>query len=291
MPSPRHDSLNSLFRQRPELALEILHDLCGLDIPPDALARVESNDFNTRPSDDFTPDTVITAGPPQSPAFGVIVEIQYEKNERKRHQLVRYAMQLSLLLNRPAHVLVIAPNEAVAAFYATPVQTLLPGCSFRPRVLGPSGIPVITDAAEAAANIELALLSVMAHGESDERVVAAFMEALKAVPREKGNTYNEHCWNVSSAAIRLSMEKIMKTDEWPVFSPFAREHFTKGKEEGHAEGQVEALAGSVLMMLETQGVAVDAKARERILSCTDADLLRTWLKRTASAEGIEDVLG
>ncbi|MCW2911996.1 MAG: hypothetical protein JWN52_64, partial [Actinomycetia bacterium] len=127
MPSPRHDSLNRLFRDRPELAAEILCDLYGVDLPEQAGARVEPNDFNTRPSDDFTPDTVITVGPPQLPFLGIIVEIQQDKNDRKRAQLARYAAQLWLLLRRPVSVLVICPDQAVAQFFAEPLDTDLPG--------------------------------------------------------------------------------------------------------------------------------------------------------------------
>ncbi len=31
----------------------------------------------------------------------------------------------------------------------------------------------------------------------------------------------------------------MKSDTWPVYSPFAKEHFGRGKEEGKKEGRTE----------------------------------------------------
>ncbi|ROO89090.1 hypothetical protein EDD29_6777 [Actinocorallia herbida] len=289
MPSPRHDSLNSIFRRRPELALEILHDLCGAAIDSTVLARVESNDFNTRPSDDFTPDTVIVAGPPQSPTLGVIVEIQYEKSERKRRQLARYAMQLCLLLDRPAHVLVIAPTRSAAVFYETPLVTILPGYTFRPHVVGSETIPVIADPAEAAAHIDLSALSVMAHGAGNRKVVTAFMAAIESIPREKGNSYTEHCWNISPLPVRKIMEEIMKTNEWPAFSPFAREHFGKGRAEGHAEGEVDGLARSILLVLDSRGLAVDGQVRARIEECREAEVLEKWLMRAATASVADEV--
>ncbi|GAB2865836.1 hypothetical protein GCM10022221_77740 [Actinocorallia aurea] len=248
---------------------------------------MESNDFNTRPSGDFTPDTVIVAGPPQSPEFGVIVEVQYEKCERKRRQLARYAMQLCLMLDRPAHVLVIAPVPAVAAFYDIPLVTILPGYTFHPHVVGPGAIPPITDPVEAAANIELSLLSVMAHGEADKDVVRTFLDVVKSIPHAKGNTYTEHCWNISTNAVRAIMEEIMKTEEWPVFSPFAREHFGKGKAEGRAEGRAESLADAVLVVLASRGITLDEGARERIESCRDSEVLTSWLARAVNAQTVE----
>ena len=51
MPSPRHDTINQLFRERPELAVEILRHVLGVGVP----VRLESNDFNDHPSKDSSP--------------------------------------------------------------------------------------------------------------------------------------------------------------------------------------------------------------------------------------------
>jgi hypothetical protein len=74
MPSPQHDAIVQLFRDRPQPAVDILHDLMDVDLPATPLVRVESNTFNTRPSDDFEADLVIVLGPPQEPAHAIIVE-------------------------------------------------------------------------------------------------------------------------------------------------------------------------------------------------------------------------
>ncbi|MFL6056055.1 MAG: hypothetical protein ACJ72W_24600 [Actinoallomurus sp.] len=76
MPSPRHDSINALFRERPEFTVEVLRDLFGLAVPDAVPVQVERNDFNDRPSKDFQPDTVITLGPRHKPVHGIIVEVQ-----------------------------------------------------------------------------------------------------------------------------------------------------------------------------------------------------------------------
>jgi hypothetical protein len=41
MPSPRHDAINRLFRERPELAVEILRELLGIDVPVGVPVRLE----------------------------------------------------------------------------------------------------------------------------------------------------------------------------------------------------------------------------------------------------------
>jgi hypothetical protein len=50
----------------------------GAEVPLAGPVRLESNDFNDRPSKDFQPDTVITVGPPRKALHGIIIEIQQE---------------------------------------------------------------------------------------------------------------------------------------------------------------------------------------------------------------------
>src|SRR4051812_21488877 len=126
MPSPRHDAINQLFRDRPELAVEVLRDLKGVEVPAAVPVRLESNDFNDRPSKDFQPDTVIIVGAPQAPVHGIIVEVQQHKAESKRRQLPRYAAAMWLLLRRPVTVLCVCPVAEAAAYFAEPNPTELP---------------------------------------------------------------------------------------------------------------------------------------------------------------------
>src|SRR4051812_40297982 len=125
MPSPRHDTLNALFRERPEFAVEVLRGLMGLELPDTGPVQVEANDFNDRPSKDFQPDTVITLGPRQKPVHGIILEFQQEKSEGKRRQLPRYAAALWLFLDCPVTVLCVCPDPGVAAYYAESFATKL----------------------------------------------------------------------------------------------------------------------------------------------------------------------
>ncbi|MGN9842067.1 hypothetical protein ACTMTI_28470 [Nonomuraea sp. H19] len=53
MPSPRHDALIRMFTARPQLAVEILRDLMGVELPDTPLIQLEKGTFNTRPSDDI----------------------------------------------------------------------------------------------------------------------------------------------------------------------------------------------------------------------------------------------
>jgi hypothetical protein len=46
----------------------------------------------------------------------------------------------------------------------------------------------------------------------------------------------------------------------------------------------------VLLVLEARGVTVPAESRERILTCTDPELLDFWAHRAATATTITDLL-
>jgi len=124
--------------------------------------------------------------------------------------------------------------DAVAQFFAEPIDTDLPGYTFRAHVLGPSLIPVITDPAEATAHPELAVMSVMAHG-TDPAVAHAFVCSLTNMKDEHALQYSEYCYAVAGPAVRHILEELMSSTTWPVYSPFAKEHYGKGMAEGRAE--------------------------------------------------------
>lgn len=301
MPSPRHDTLVKLFADRPQLAVEILRDFLGVDLPATPLIRRETSTFNTRNSDDIEADLILVLGPPQTPAHAIIVEIQQDKSKAPR-QLARYAAALWLMLGCDVSVLVICPDRGVADHYAQPIDSGLTGYRLRPLVLGPDGIPAITDPQEAAAHPDLAAMSVMVHGRN-RKVIEAFTAALTYMTDEHAPEYYEYAYSMSAPDIRRLMEEIMKSASptWPVYSPFAREHYGRGKADGRAEGKAEGRtegrtegkaeeAGrSVLLVLGARGFNVPDDMRARIATCTDLAQLETWLARAATAQTLQDL--
>jgi len=94
MPSSWHDSVTAIFTEHPELAVEIATSLNGAQVPRGVPMRVESPNFNDRPSTDFQADAVIVAGPARDPVRAVIVEAQKRTLHDKPPQWARYAAQL-----------------------------------------------------------------------------------------------------------------------------------------------------------------------------------------------------
>ncbi|MFG1948804.1 hypothetical protein [Nonomuraea sp. NPDC048826] len=256
MPSPRHDALIQLFKDRPELAVEILRDLRGVEMPATALIRVEDSASSDLPSGELEADVVVVLGPPNQPAHAIVVEVQHDKSKDPK-QLARYAAALWLLLRCDVAVLVVCPDQEVAAHYAAPVDSGLTGYRLYPHVLGPDDIPIITDTHETSAHHALSAMAVKVHG--------------------------------------------MKSTAWPVYSPFAREHYgrgfkdglaqvkAEGRAKGKAVGRVEEAARVVLLVLGARGFAVSDDIRAHITACTNLDQLETWSTRAVTAQTLDDL--
>jgi hypothetical protein len=63
----------------------------------------------------------------------------------------------------------------------------------------------------------------------------------------------------------------------------------EGRVAGLEEGRAKERAEGVLRILEARGIAVDTKARKRVLGCTDLDTLDHWFKRAVNATRLSDL--
>jgi hypothetical protein len=255
---------------------------------------VAAPNFNDRPSTDFQADAVIVAGSARDPVRAVIVEAQKRTLRDKPPQWARYAAQLWTFLRCPVDVLVICPDAKAVFEYARPVPTTLPGYTHLPIVLPPSVVPAILTPEEAAARPAMAALSVAYHG-ANPAVCEAFGEGMRQLTPDRASKYSEHAYNMAPLAVQRILEAFMTSDYWPVYSPFAKEHFGKGKREGKKEGKQEGRregrAEAILLVLQARGLAVTDAERERVTGCTDLRQLKKWLTRAVTAEKTGDLFG
>jgi hypothetical protein len=288
MPSSWHDSVTAIFTANPELAVEIATGLTGVRIPEGVPVRAEAPNFNDRPSTDFQADAVIVAGGVRDPVRAVIVEAQKRTLRDKGPQWARYAAQLWIFLRCPVDVLVICPDAKSAFWYAMPVPTSLPGYTHLPIVLPPSAVPAITSSAEVLARPAMAALSVAYHG-ANRAVSRAFVDGVRQLSREHGTKYYEHAFNMAPLAVQRILEELVKSEPWPVYSPFAKEHFGRGKAEGMKEGRRESEAKAILTVLDARNLHVTDAQRERIAGCTDLKQLDHWVRRAVTVEQTSDL--
>src|SRR5262249_21368382 len=137
-------------------------------------------------------------------------------DDDKRFTWPEYSMGSRAKYRCPAGLLVVAPDPDIAAWCAEPIETGIPGFVLRPPVLGREAVPVVTDPAEAVRRPELAVLSAMAHGQSElgEAVRKAAMPAIRGLDDERARFYGDlvlHCLN---DAARRALEVMMKGYEY-----------------------------------------------------------------------------
>ncbi|WP_437296225.1 hypothetical protein [Sorangium sp. So ce426] len=267
----------------------MLHDALGHPVPTFTEARVESSDFTEIvPSDRRADVVVLLVGEQQRPAMAIVVEVQLGVDPDKPYVWPVYVTQTRARHRCPTGLLVVTINAGMARWSARPIDTGHPGWTLTPLVLGPQGVPVVTDAGQAKAAPEVAVLSAMAHGQSEaaEAIgVAFFSGAAEGLDEEHRAVYGDLVLSSLNAAARRKLEAMMKSG-YQFQSEFARGYVAKGRQ----EGSLEAKAQAVLAVLEARGLEVPAEVRERVLASTDLDELDRWIRRAATIGDARELL-
>jgi hypothetical protein len=277
MPSFLHEALIQLFKNRPELAPEILRDVLSLELPAYSEVRVESADLTQLAPTELHADLVVLLVDGK-PVLGIVVEVQLQRDERKKFTWPLYTVALRARLECNTCVLVVTPSTDVARWAAEPIPCG-PGFRVQPLVLGPEAVPIVIDADEARAAPEFAVLSAMAHGqdrvETAVRVAMAAATAAHELDRERWLLYFQMIRAALSEAARKAFQMLPQGAQF--FDESLRQSFDKGR----AEGRAAEKAADVLDVLDARGLTLSSEQRERILGCADLDVLKAWLRRAA----------
>ncbi len=241
MPSQLHEALILLFRNRPDLAPELIRDALRAELPHYDTARVDSADLTEVQPAEYRADLVVVLLQEQ-PVFGIVVEVQLASNEDKLYAWPAYTANLRARLRCPVCVLVIASSESVARWALKPIE-LGGGNRWTPWVMGPSAVPEIRDEVQARDDPELAVLSAMAHGQdTDTRKAAQIARSAQlaslGLDADRGRLYFDLVANALSEAARRALQT-MDPAKYEFQSEFARRYISLGREEGRAEGKAE----------------------------------------------------
>jgi hypothetical protein len=284
MPSMLHEALLTLFRNRPELAPELLRDVLGIELPAYTEARIDSAELTEIIPAEYRADLVILLVDGR-PVLGIVVEVQLGKDPRKRFTWPVYAAGLRARLECDACVLVVTADDAVAAWAAEPIA-LGSGSVFKPLVVGPRGVPVVNSPELAHGVPELAVLSAMAHGRGDVdtavQIALAVAGATEGLDPDRCALYSDLVMAALSEAARKALQML------PSGYEFQYEPYRRLQLQGQAS-RAESKAEAVLDVLDARGIAVADAQRERVLACTDLDTLRTWVRRAATVTGADEL--
>jgi hypothetical protein len=159
----------------------------------------------------------------------------------------------------------------------------------------------------AASHLELALLSVIVHGEEHGALETArgALIALASVDAPMRGDYVYVILKSLRPSLRESLRRwIMGKDETkeqyiakfrPLLGEIAdlleSEGEARGRAEGEARGRAEGEARALLRVLTARGLSVSSVQRERIESCSDSTKLEEWLERAVAVSSVDALFG
>jgi hypothetical protein len=297
-----HEGVIALVRDKPAFAASLLRELLNVEVPRFDEARLTEATLNELVPVEYHADAVVLFVDfvdKNRPVFGTIFEVQLQRDDRKQYTWPLYAVAARARYECPFVVIAVTPDPAIARWAGRPID-LGDGMIFRPRVMGPEGIPQVTDRDRALREPQLAVLSVLAHGGGDvETAVSIARAAVNAVlplPEEQQLLYSILIEQALSEAARKAMEMEPRIEKF--FSEAHRRSYDRGKAEGKAEGEAEGKAEgeakgkaeALLMFLKRRGMAITNDQQRRILACTDLATLDRWLDRAFSVASVDELV-
>jgi hypothetical protein len=290
-PSFIHEGVIALVRDEPAFAANLLRDLFHVEVPHFDEARLTEAALNELLPVEYYADAVVLFDviyDKKQPVFGTIFEVQLERKDRKRYTWPLYAVAARARYECPFVVTAVTPDPAVARWASQPID-IGDGMIFRVRVIGPDGIPQVTDHDQALREPQLAVLSVVAHGGGDVDVAVsiarAAVSAVLTLPEEQRLLYSALIEKALSEAARKALAMENQIEKF--FSEGHRRSYDRGKAEGEAKGKAEAL----MMILKRRGKTITDEQQQHILACTDVAIVDRWLDRALSVTSIDELLG
>ena len=288
MPSPSmvHEGVIALVRDNPAFAASVLRDLLHVDVPRFHAARLTEAALPQLVPVEYHADAVVlfdgVVDDETKPVLGTIFEVQLERKDRKRYTWPLYAVAARARHECPFLLTVVTPDAAVARWADQPIE--LGNGFFAPCVIGPQGIPQVTDRDQAAREPQLAVLSVVAHGNGDVAtamsIARAAIDATRSLPDEQRVLYSGLIEKALSEAARKALD----------MEPQIKQFFSEAHQRSYAKGEAKGKAESVMKILQQRGLAMTDEQQRQILSCTDVATLDRWLDRVLSVASVDELL-
>ncbi|MFM2152148.1 MAG: hypothetical protein RL199_583 [Pseudomonadota bacterium] len=296
MPTPHHDALVELFRLAPRQALAALSRVLPIPIP--AGARVDAIDPSVRElaNTEHRADAVLKVAGRHGRAV-IVVEVQRRRVKAKKRRWPRYVASLWDEHGMPVCLLVLATEEAVAAWAREPIH-LGPGSVVTPVVIAPGDVPWLDELPVDERTSPVILLNAALH----VRTMTDYDRFAASVParRRRGdagidNEYDAWVFAALPGAVRRGMEVRMRQGfKDPLYERIKAAGFVEGIEKGIEKGRVEgALRASrdlFLRLAASRGWRLGPAERRRIESCNDAETLAAWAERVLTSSSLRDAL-
>lgn len=288
MPTLEHNGIIEMFREEPSLAPHFVETLFHMKLPPYASAKVVESTLDQMIPIEFSADLVLELVDEQGqPVVLIVLEMQRAIDPDKEYSWPVYVAVARAKKRCQAIVLVVAPDETVAAWAAQKIDLGLGLGIIQPLVLGPAVVPEVTDPTEAEKETALAILSALTHGNGPNglAVVTAAFTALGRLDQVHAAVYFQVLWNMLREPMQRALEALVmerQTQGKVQFPPFFQQIIDHGR--------ADAMAHDVLTVLRVRGLAVSDVDRDRILAEKDPARLERWLEKAIVAASTADVL-
>ncbi len=284
-PSMVHEGVIALVRDNPAFAASLLRDLLHVEVPRFRAARLSEAALPELVPVEYHADAVVLfdgiVEEKTRPVLGTIFEVQLERKDRKRYTWPLYAVTARARHECPFILIVVTPDLAVARWADQPIE--LGNGSFAPCVIGPQGIPQVTDREQAMREPQLAVLSVVAHGDGDVETAVSIgrtvIDAIRSLPEEQRLLYSRLIEKALSEAARKAL----------AMEPHIEKFFTEAHRQSYAQGEAKGKAESVIRILQRRGLAMTDEQQRRVASCTDLAALDQWLDRVLSVASVDEL--
>jgi hypothetical protein len=309
-PSSEHEVLHRVFQYDEVLFARSLANILGKPVPAPVAVSVLNVDLTeTRPLERRA-DTVLLAKYRENGVlkkYILLIESQTDEKKERRRRWPYYIAYLQDKYDCPVVLLVVCSKKETAEWAREPIVVGLPGLvsmTVTPVVLGPDNVPAVTTVDEASGDIIAAVFSALTHsrGSRARDILVVLSAALDTIDPETAGFLAEYIEDGLGETPAQSIWKVlMATVAYPYVSSIRsqgreegrqegrQEGRAEGRQEGREEGRAQGEAAAVLRVLAKREIAVDDKSRERIESCTDLDLLGTWLDRSLTAEQVDEL--
>ncbi|WP_446045489.1 hypothetical protein [Streptomyces olivaceus] len=242
--------------------------------------------------------------PDDEGGFVLAVESQGKPDPDKHNSWTYYLAHMYAKYRLPPFLLVVCKDKATASWAAEPIRV---GRGFHtsmvvfPLVLGPGVLPVITEADEAARDLGVAVFSALAY--SKDPGLTAILDALASGVADdaeksgvRGNPERDADVDRVDWAeiVEIGLGEGPGREYWRHLMATYTPNFPGSNtivEESWLEGRAKGRAEDILRILEVRGIEISDPVRERVIECTDLDVLGTWFDRSLSAARAEELFG
>ncbi|MEV6739384.1 hypothetical protein AB0N14_21615 [Streptomyces sp. NPDC051104] len=301
MVSSQHEALHRVFQEESGLvtrALRMLHIPFG---DPTSITELATDLTENRPLERRV-DSLLKMETAKG-TFLVAIEAQGKKDPDKPANWAYYLAHLYAKYKLPPLLLVLCKDRSTAAWASSPVNIgppEWPALTLRPLVLGPDEVPVIQDAAEAAKDIQMAVLSAMVHSRDQDvdvilKALSVALKGLEVSDPEAAMKYVELTAQGLGDKTRAAeiWRNLVAVDTSFFTSPLSEEIRDEGRDEGRTEGRTEGhiqrQAEDILRILDRRTIPLTDADRERVTSCKDLGTLTRWFDRAITATSAAEI--